>query len=267
MRNLSNRTYLVSGAGSGMGRELTLELIKKGSNVAAVDINKDSLEETFKLANVDKSRLSLHVTDISKKDQISKLKEEVIEHHQTLDGIINNAGIIQPFVKFEDLEDKAIERVITINTYGVFYMTKAFLPLIKESDEGLIANVSSMGGFLPVPGQGIYGASKGAVKMFTEALYAELMDTNVNVSVIFPGAIETNITKNSGVSIEGGEESSSYKALPAKEAAKIIIRGIEKEKLRILVGSDAKFMDKLYRFFPVFAIKMIYKKMKDLLNH
>lgn len=267
MRNLSNRVYLVSGAGSGIGRELVLELIKKGCNIAAVDINKESLDETFKLANVEKSRLSLHVTDISNREQISKLKEEVIKHHKKLDGMFNNAGIIQPFVKFEDLEEKDIVRVININTYGVFYMTKEFLPLIKESDEGLIANTSSMGGFLPVPGQGIYGASKAAVKIFTESLYSELMDTNVNVSVIFPGAIATNISKNSGLEVkENAEESSSFNALPANEAAKIIIKGIEKEKLRILVGSDSKFMDRFYRFFPVRAIKLIYGKMKELLN-
>lgn len=265
MRNLQNRIYLVSGAGSGIGRELVLELIKKGCNIAAVDIDEESLKETFKLAKVDKSRMSLHITDISNKEQISKLREEVIKHHKKLDGIFNNAGIIQPFVKFKDLDEKDFTRVININTYGVLYMTKEFLPLILESDEGLIANTSSMGGFLPVPGQGVYGASKGAVKLFTESLYAELLDTNVNVSVIMPGAIETNISKNSGVSIEGAD-SKSHRTLPANEAAKIIVRGIEKEKLRILVGKDAQFMDKLYRFFPIKAIKMIYKQMKGLLN-
>ncbi|QWB99899.1 SDR family NAD(P)-dependent oxidoreductase [Mycoplasmatota bacterium] len=265
MRNLKNRTYLVTGAGSGMGRELVLQLLDMECYIAAVDINKEALDETFDLANVDKSRLSLHIADISSKDEIKRLKDEVIKHHKKLDGIFNNAGIIQPFVKFQDLNEKDIERVININTYGVLYMTKSFLPSILESDQGIIANTSSMGGFLPVPGQGVYGASKGAVKLFTEALYAELLDTNVNVHVIMPGAIKTNISKNSGVNISGGD-SSSHKTLSAKDAAKTIIKGVKKEKLRILVGKDAKLMDKIYRFFPVFAIKMIYKQMKDLLN-
>jgi short-subunit dehydrogenase len=123
-----------------------------------------------------------------------------------------------------------------------------------------------MGGFLPVPGQSLYGASKAAVKLQTEALYAELMETNVNVSVIFPGAIATDIANNSGVAVAGAEESNGRQMTSAEDAARTIIEGIERDQYRILIGSDAKMMDKLYRLMPKRAVSIIYNQMKDLLS-
>jgi short-subunit dehydrogenase len=125
-----------------------------------------------------------------------------------------------------------------------------------------------MGGFLPVPGQGIYGASKAAVKLMTEALYAELLSTNVRVTIVFPGAIKTDITKNSGVTFQMDEKMAQkeQKTLSAEKAAAIIIQAMEKNKFRVLVGSDAKFMDFLYRISPGFATRFIAKQMKDLLK-
>jgi short-subunit dehydrogenase len=125
-----------------------------------------------------------------------------------------------------------------------------------------------MGGFLPVPGQSIYGASKAAVKLMTEGLNSELLDTNVRVTVVFPGAIETNITANSGIEIPpggGDPEASSLQAMPADQAAEIIVEAIEKDSYRVLVGSDAKLMDFLYRLNPKRAAKFIYKQMAELL--
>jgi short-subunit dehydrogenase len=128
----------------------------------------------------------------------------VIAAHGVVDGLINVAGIIRPFVKLNELDYDVIQRVINVNLYGTIHMVKAFLPHLLERPVAHIANVSSMGGFLPVPGQTIYGASKAAVKLMTEGLYAELLDTNVGVSVVFPGAVATEITSNSGVEMPGG---------------------------------------------------------------
>lgn len=126
-----------------------------------------------------------------------------------------------------------------------------------------------MGGFLPVPGQSLYGASKAAVKLFTEALHSELMSTNVGVTVVFPGAIGTNIAANSGVAntlrVENVDQQRSVKTLPPSKAAEIIIDGIEQNRYRVLVGSDAAFMDFLYRLSPQRAANFIYKQMKSLL--
>jgi short-subunit dehydrogenase len=146
-------------------------------------------------------------------------------------------------------------------------MTKAFLPHLLTRPEAHITNISSMGGFLPVPGQTIYGASKAAVKLLTEGLNSELLNTNVRVTVVFPGATATKIAANSGLgnSLQMESENRSIKMLSADKAAQIIIDGIERNRYRILVGSDAKFMDFLYRLSPGRAAKFIYNQMKTLL--
>jgi short-subunit dehydrogenase len=125
-----------------------------------------------------------------------------------------------------------------------------------------------MGGFLPVPGQSIYGASKAAVKLFTEGLFAELKDTTVRVSVVFPGAIATNITTNSGIEMPkvSAGDSSAMATMQANEAARVILLGMEADQYRILVGSDSKFMDFLSRLAPEYATNFIAKKMKALLG-
>lgn len=269
--NLKEKTIVVTGAGSGMGRELTLQLLKRGANVAALDIQEKTLNETAQLAGKLKQNLSTHVADQSKKDAANAAINEVIERWKTVDGIINNAGIIQPFVKINDLDFEAIERVVNVNFYGVLYLTKALLPHLLSRPEASITNISSMGGFLPVPGQSIYGATKAGIKLMTEALSAELLDTNVHVCVVFPGAIDTNINKNSGVEIPMSEEEMAkqkekFSALPATKAAEQIINAIERNKSRVFVGRDSKMMDLLYRIAPSFAIKLIAKQMQSLLQ-
>ena len=197
--NVQNKVFLVTGGANGMGRELVLSLLSKGARVAAVDIDETALQETIDLSGSQRDRLSTHIVDITNRDAVAALPEQIIAEHGAIDGIINNAGIIQPFIRVKDLDYAAIERVMRINFYGTLYMTKEFLPHLLKRPAAHIINISSMGGFLPVPGQTIYGASKAAVKLFTEGLHSELLDTNVNVTIVFPGAIGTNIAKNSGV--------------------------------------------------------------------
>ena len=259
---LTKKNILITGAGSGIGRELVLVLLKKNSKVVAVDLRQESLSELKKEVG-ENENLTTRALDVSDKVAVERLATEVEE----VDIIINNAGIIQPFKKVNDLEYVDIEKVMKVNFWGTLYMTKAFLPDLLKRPEAYIANVSSMGGFLPVPGQSVYGASKAAVKLFTEGLYAELIDTNVGVSIIFPGATATNITKNSGVEAPkvSDEQMKKFKALPAGEAARLIIEGIENNKPQIFLGSDCKSMNVFYRLSPLRAIKLISNQMKSLL--
>jgi len=147
-------------------------------------------------------------------------------------------------------------------------MVKTFLPHLLTRPEAHIVNISSMGGFLPVPGQTIYGASKAAVKLFTEGLHSELVNTHVKVTVVFPGAVNTNITKNSGLNMPqpSGAETKSMKTLSAAKAAQIMIDGIENNAYRVLVGKDASFMDLIYRLNPKRAAGFISKKMQSMLG-
>jgi short-subunit dehydrogenase len=263
----TNKIIAVTGGGNGIGRELVLQLLSRGASVAAVDINRAALEETTGLAGERKSKLSTYVMDITQKDLVETLPGQILSRFGEIDGIINNAGIIQPFVRLKDLKYESIERVVNINFYGTLFMTKAFLPHLLSRPEAHIVNISSMGGFLPVPGQTIYGASKAAVKLLTEGLNSELRHTNVRVTVVFPGAIGTNIANNSGVgdSMQMDQAGGSIKMLPPTQAAKIILDGVEKNKYRILVGQDAAFMDFLYRLSPERAARFIYNQMKLLL--
>lgn len=265
---VKGKTIVVTGGGSGMGRELTLLLLRKGAKVAAVDINETTLQETRSLAGGDAERLSTHVVNIGEREAVMALPEAVVKAHCCVDGVINNAGIIQRFVRIPELECGEIERVVKVNFWGTVYMTRAFLPYLMSRPEGHIVNISSMGGFLPVPGQTAYGASKAAVKLFSEGLHSELLDTNVHVTIVFPGAIATNISANSGVKMEGSNhtaETSKIKMTLPSRAAEIMVEGIEKNKYHVLVGSDAKTMFLLTRLMPEWAAKLIYSQMRTLL--
>lgn len=265
-----NKVFIVTGAGNGMGRELTLNLLAKGANVAGIDIKESALQETVELAGDKKDKFSQHVINISDREAVETGVSQIIERHGAVDGILNNAGIIQPFVRINELTYEAIERVFNVNLWGTIYMTKTILPHLLTRPEAHIVNTSSMGGYLPVPGQSIYGASKAAVKLMTEGLHAELMNTNVKVTVVFPGAIGTNIAANSGIDQRKMESSSeqqksSIKPLSPKEAARIIIDGMEKDKYSIFVGNDSKMMDLFYRISSPRATRFIAKQMKSLL--
>ena len=267
MKLTPNKVIVVTGAGSGMGRALVLALVKKGLRVAAVDLNEATLKETVALAG-QPGKVSTHVVNVSNREAVEALPAKVIAAHGAVDVIINNAGIIQPFVRLNDLQYDAIERVLNVNLYGVIYMTKAFLPHLLTRPAAHVVNVSSMGGFFPVPGQTLYGASKAGVKLLTEGLFSELTATNVRVTVVFPGAIATNISQNSGVAIQtaaAGEASPSFKMTSADDAAQIIIDGIERDAFQVYVGRDAKMMNLLYRLSPRRATRFMYNQMKGLL--
>ncbi len=263
---VSNKTIIVTGAGNGIGRELTLLLLRKNANVVGVDININALNETQKIAQVSDERFKGFALDITDRTKVEALPNEILKHFEAVDGIINNAGIIQKFIKVNDLSIEDITRVMNVNFYGTVYLTKAFLPLFLERPEAHIVNISSMGGFIPFPKQTIYGAAKAAVKIFTEGLYAELKDTHVNVTVVHPGAIATNITENSGlgkpkVDLSDPKNAAGKMTLSPAKAAEIIIQAMEQNKYRVTVGKDATFMDYLYRFNPKFATDFIQKQM------
>ncbi|MFN4123180.1 MAG: SDR family NAD(P)-dependent oxidoreductase [Flavobacteriales bacterium] len=267
---LKNKTIIVTGGADGIGKALVLELLKRGAKPIAVDINQVAIENLRKeCADIGKS-IQTELLNIADRNAVLSFSESIRNQSDGIDGIINNAGVIQPFVRINQLDFKAIERVMNVNFYGAINMIKAFLPDLLKREQAHITNISSMGGFLPVPGQSVYGASKAAVKLLTEALYAELMETNVRVTLVFPGAIGTNITENSGVKApnmgNNEKEKQKFNPLPAKTAAQQILNAMEQDKIRVYVGKDASMMNFLYRLSPGFATKFISKKMRALLS-
>jgi len=267
---IQGKTFVVTGGGNGIGREVALQLLAGGARVAAIDLSLDGLNETSTLAKSDK--LTTHQVNIADLAQVTSSKDAVNAAHGPVDGVINVAGIIQPFVRVNELNFEQIKKVMDVNFYGLLHITKTYLPELISRPEAAIANVSSMGGFVPVPGQSIYGASKAAVKLLTEALHSELQGTGVGVTTIFPGAIGTNIALNSGIMTEEQMKQMAASAGPARKttsvevAGKAIIDGIENKKFHVLIGQDAKTMYFLSRLMPERAANLIYKNMKDLLG-
>lgn len=265
---VAGKTIAVTGGGNGIGRELVLNLLARGARVAALDISEAGLAETAALAGDKSDRLSTHVSNITDREAVEALPAAIIEKHGQIDGLINCAGIIQPFVKVNELGYDAVERVMNVNFWGVMHTTKTFLPHLLKRPAAHIVNISSMGGFLPVPGQSVYGASKAAVKLLTEALHSELTDTPVRVTVVFPGAIATNISQNSGLEARSADDGDrpKFKMMMPADAARVIIDAMEKDAFRVCVGSDSKMMDRLCRLMPERAAALIYKQMKSLLD-
>jgi NAD(P)-dependent dehydrogenase (short-subunit alcohol dehydrogenase family) len=266
---LANKIVIVTGAGSGIGRAVALQVLQRGGRVAAVDVNAATLDETAALAG-DAAHLAPFVVDVADRAAVDALPAKVIARFGVVDGLIHCAGIIQPFVRLNELSYEAIDRVFAVNWYGTLFLMKALLPHLLARPIAHVVNVSSMGGFLPVPGQTIYGASKAAVKLLTEGLAAELRGTPVHVTIVFPGAVATNITANSGVTLKlppaEKAQASRMKTTTADDAATAILDGMEADAYRVLVGPDAKLMDRLVRLDPRRAAMFIARRMKSLLG-
>lgn len=266
---ISDNVFVVTGAGSGIGREVVLALLARGGRVAAVDRSSAGLQATTELATTASTdRLSTHDVDITDRGAVDALPEAVRAAHGRVDGLVNVAGVIQPFVRFADLDYPQMEKVIDVNMWGVIHLCKAFLPHLLARSGSCIVNVSSMGALAPVPGQTMYGASKAAVKLFTEGLYAELRDTTVAVTVVFPGGVDTDIAQNSGVTVPGPEavpEDLAASMTSAPEAARQILQGIEDGSYRVVIGKDAHSLDRLSRLAPKRATDLVARRMASLL--
>lgn len=268
---VTDKVFAVTGGGDGIGREVVLELLRRGARVAALDLREEALTQTGALAAAG-DRLSVHVVDVGDRARVQAVVGEVVAVHGRVDGLLNVAGIIQQFVPFADLDHAEMERVLRVNLWGTIHTTQAFLPQLRAASEACVVNVSSMGGFLPVPGQTLYGASKAAVTLLTEGLYAELKGTAVAVTVVFPGAIGTDITTNSGVRRPGGSgatarEDSAHRVTSPVDAARTIVdKAVVEGRFRVTVGRDALVMDLFSRIAPRRATDFIAQKMADLLD-
>jgi NAD(P)-dependent dehydrogenase (short-subunit alcohol dehydrogenase family) len=268
---IADKVFVVTGGGNGIGREVVLQLVRRGARDAAVDLSAEGLAETERLAAAPEGRLTAHAMSVADRAAVEALPAQVVAAHGQVDGVLNIAGIIQRFVHVEDLSIEEIEKVMGVNFWGTLYMDKTFLPLLKARPQAALLNVSSMGGLVPVPGQGAYGASKGAVKLLTETLYAELRGTDVAVTVVFPGAVGTNITGNSGVEVPTGAAAAQAGAKPPKmtapvEAARLIVEAVAEGRPRLLIGGDAKMLDRLSRVAPTRAITTVADQMKKMLG-
>ena len=262
---ISSKVFVVTGAGSGIGRATALQLLGRGGRVAAVDLHQETLDTLASAARAG-NRLSLHPMNVADRASVEALPAAVISAHGQVDGLLSIAGIIQPFVAVTQLPLESAERIMDVNFWGTYYLDTVFLPLLVQRPEASLVNVSSMGALVPVPGQGVYGASKAAVRLLTECLYAELADTSVAVTLVIPGGVGTNITTNSGVEIPEIPEGAMPKVTSAEDAATQIVDAVRDGTFRVLIGGDARKLDILGRVAPVRAITTVANRMKALMS-
>jgi short-subunit dehydrogenase len=255
MQRLRGRVAVITGAGSGIGRCAALELADRGCAVALVDVDPVGLAATKETVEGRGAKASVHVADVSSDERMAELPDEVLAVHSACHILVNNAGVLT-VGRFADETIDNLRWIVGINVFGVLHGCHYFLPVLRAADEAHIVNVSSMAAFAGIPQNAAYSLTKGAVRSFTEALRGELVGTNVGVSTLFPGAVGTDIMERArGAQAErlaafGRTAIAPYLRRPPEAAARQIVRAIERDRVRVLLGPDARALDVVARVLP-----------------
>jgi len=257
VKEFDGRVAAITGAGSGIGRALALELARRGTHLGLSDIDELGLAETVWMCEGFGVKVTALRVDVADRTAVEAWAGQVVADHGTVNLVVNNAGVALgatvDAVAYEDFD-----WLMRINFWGVVHGTKAFLPHLKQSGEGHIVNLSSVFGLISVPTQSAYNASKFAVRGFSDALRIELEieQCGVSCTTVHPGGIKTNIARNarmdpSAALLSGDERGADafdkVAVTSAKKAARQILAAVEKNKRRVLVGPDAKAIDLIAR--------------------
>lgn len=259
---------VITGAGSGMGRSMAVQLAKAGATVLLSDINEVSLAETGKQIEANGGKCKTYKVDVGVRSQIETFAAEVLGEFKYIDVLINNAGIAIGEATLNEVPLEDFERLININLWGVIHHTRLFLEVLLSRPEAAIVNTSSVFGLMGIPAQVPYCTSKFAVRGFTDSLRLELSGTNVAVTCVHPGGIDTNIVRN-GIHYNGKKDATveQFKKLvitSADKAAEIIIRAIQKKSKRVMVGPDAKLIRFMTQVAPSVVDGEILRRKKAL---
>jgi NADP-dependent 3-hydroxy acid dehydrogenase YdfG len=254
MEGFAGKVAAVTGAGSGIGQALAIELARSGASVAISDVDTEGLAATEEQLKAIGAPVKADRLDVTEREAFELYADAVKEHFGKVNQIYNNAGIA--FIgDIEVSQFKDIEKVMDVDFWGVVNGTKVFLPHLIESGDGHVINISSVFGLFSVPGQAAYNAAKFAVRGFTEALRQEMMVAGhpVKVTTVHPGGIKTAIARNM-TAVEGVDKDEVAQAFDKKlanttpqKAAQIILDGVRKNRARVLVGPDAKALDLIVR--------------------
>jgi|688.fasta_scaffold00009_45 NAD(P)-dependent dehydrogenase (short-subunit alcohol dehydrogenase family) len=277
MTQIADSVCIVTGIGSGIGRHLAIQAAQRGARrIIGTDINSDSLSETARLAAQHGRPVEAHCFDVGSADAIGQFVGQVLP---TLSGerliLINNAGIALTCGRFQDTPEQEFDRLLNINLMAVVRLTRAFFPYLLQTGSGHVVNVSSVFGFAGVDGNSAYCTAKFAVRGFTETLRMELADCQVNVTSVHPGGIKTNIVRSSppgGQFVTAQDHQNMIesfdriaKTLP-EEAARQILNAVEKNKTRLVIGSDGKMLDWMTRLLPVLYTRVITRQYRSAVS-
>ena len=259
MQSFENKVAVITGAASGIGRAMSIQLATMGARIAIADVDEEQLKQTSEEILRLGGTVSWHVVDVSNRTAMYNFAEAVMSQYGAVHIVVNNAGVALSNVTVEDLAYEDLEWVLGINLWGVIYGTKAFLPHLLRQSQANLVNISSTFGLTASAKAAAYSTSKFAVRGFTEALRQELSGTSVSVTVVFPGGIRTNVARHARQAKDGehipnpGHEVRQFEeraqTTPA-EAADQIIDGIRRNAPRVLIGKDARLMDILARLKP-----------------
>ena len=274
MKSFENKVAAITGAGSGIGRALALELASQDCALSLSDVNETGLAETAKLLAGAKAKVTIAKVDVSKLEQISAWARQTVADHGKVNLIFNNAGVAVAGT-VDGLSYEDYEWITGINFWGVVYGTKEFLPHLKASGDGHVINISSIFGLFSQPSQSAYNATKFAVRGFTESLRQELDlgGKGVSATCVHPGGIKTNIAKSARTNasvrdITGGDPAKATADFEkmfrttAQDAAKIILAGVRRDARRVLIGGDAHAADLMQRLLPTAYQKLVTRAVR-----
>ena len=254
MKSFHDKIVLITGAGSGIGRELALACAEQGAKLALNDWNEATLNETWEMLP-ETARGIRAAYDVGDRAATEAFVERAATELGGLDMVVNNAGITLPLQRTTQLSVEDFERVLRINLWGVIYGSLAALPHLRKRNPGVLVNISSVFGLFGYPLQNPYSTSKFAVRGFTETLRNEMKGSSLRVVSVHPGGIKTNIVRNVEVPDSPDREKfiqrfDSQAKTTAPEAARVILDGVRRGKTRVLIGRDARFIDRIVRLMP-----------------
>lgn len=253
MKGLADQVAIVTGAASGIGRELAKQLSASGCHLALLDIDETALKSLWHELDSKRSAISIHRIDIANEDAVNQIVDEAIRIHGRISILINNAAISMS-APFQEVWFEDFRRVIATNLWGAIYLCRYTLPFLSQEKEALIVNVLSGFASLGFPNKTAYCTSKAALLSFSKALYTELYETPVKISVVIPPAVDTNLIRN-GVAYDELKKQKEIafmvkKAMPVEKVARKIISGMLKDRFIIRIGVMPRTVDFIGRWFP-----------------
>ena len=268
MKDFTDRVAVITGAGSGIGRAMAIDLAGRGARLAISDVDTEGLAATREACEALAANVHAATLDVTDRDGVFAYADEVETYFGRVDLVVNNAGVATVADALEqDMDD--IDRVMDVNWWGVAHGTQAFLPKLVASGEGALVNISSIFGIVAVPGHSIYHASKFAVRGYTESIAqeAELQGLPLTVHCVHPGGILTNIARNADLLGDWADLEHAFDLIARtspERCAEVILKGVARGRKRILVGPDAWAMHLLQQLFGVRGLGLLRRGIQQL---